>query len=106
MKAVDLIQPAPVDRGENGLWVHPGIPEFDEDPATWARWMESQGLKTTQVCLEDEDLDHPVYISYYEQGDPDVSAWNPTPPVGDGWFTLLIDETEGGPVWIWAGRMP
>jgi hypothetical protein len=54
--------------------------------------------------LEHEDCDHPVYVSYFDNGDPSVAAWEPTPPKGEGWFTMSIHDTEDGPAWAWARR--
>lgn len=99
------IQPLPVERDAFGLWAHPDLPDFGENPAAWARWVKNQGLKITSASLEDEDIEHPVYIAYFEQGNPDFSDWTPAPPAGN-WFTLLIEETDDGPVWVWGGREP
>ncbi|EHU9778498.1 hypothetical protein KZ562_005197, partial [Escherichia coli] len=32
---------------------------------------------------------------------PDISAWEPERPEGDGWFIGSIHDTEDGPVCIW-----
>lgn len=102
---IKLIEAAPVHRDENGNWWHPGLPTFagtDESTETspeWKDWLKEQGLIATRRDLEDEDESHPVYQSYFEAADPDgnFSAWEPTPPEGDGWFLLAIGDTEDGP---------
>jgi hypothetical protein len=105
MNAVILIQPVEVKRDAFGFWNHPGIPDNDdEDGFVFNHWLDAQGLITFRRDLEDEDDEHPAYIKYFEDADPDVSAWNPEPPIGDGWFTLAIFDTEDGPTWMWAMR--
>ena len=47
--------------------------------------------------LEDEDDSHSARKRYFEDGDPDLTEWNPAPPPGDGWFILAIGDTEDGP---------
>jgi hypothetical protein len=101
-----LIGPAPVARDEDGHWWHPGMPEFDEgEDDKFNNWKRQQGLETTLVHMEsDLDDDHPTMVSYYDLCDPNCSGWEPTPPAGDGWFTLFICDTEDGPLWVWARR--
>lgn len=103
--AVVLIGPMPVERDECGWWSHPGLPDLDEGQvAEYKAWLAAQGLVTTYKDLESEDLDHPAYVSYYDQDSASVAGWNPQPPEGDGWFTISIHDTEEGPYWVWARR--
>lgn len=104
--AVELIQPATVQRDERGAWYHPDMPVFNEDGAKFTAWIEQQGLQVARSSLEYEDPSHPVYKSFFEQEDPDTNfgAWVASPPPGEGWFTLAIDDTEDGPQWWWARR--
>ena len=100
-----LIQAAPVERDSVGEWIHPGLPGFEEgDGEKWRAWLTTQGLTTVRRMLEDAEEDHPVCISYFDNSDPDFSAWVDEPPKGDDWFTLAIHDTEDGPVWCWARR--
>ena len=102
-----MIQASPVVRDKDGWWSHPDIPEFDEgDEAKYRQWVSDQGLTTFYRMLEDESDEHPAYVSYFDNADPDVSAWNPEPPFGDGWFPLSIHDTEDGPIFVWATRVP
>ncbi|HGV2417417.1 TPA: hypothetical protein ACNCFI_004887, partial [Escherichia coli] len=32
---------------------------------------------------------------------PDIAAWEPERPEGEGWFVGSIHDTEDGPVCIW-----
>jgi len=99
-----LIQPMPVERDKDGWWSHPGIPNFDEDMGAYREWLVEQGLETKCKMLESEDESHPAYVSYFENADPNMSAWAPPPPAGEGWFTFSIHDTEDGPAWVWARR--
>lgn len=100
-----LIQAMEVVRDESGWWSHPGIPDFDESAERYYAWKAEQGLETRHVELDSERDDHPVYVAYFENGDGDVTDWNPTPPpASEGWFTLSIHDTEDGPIWVWARR--
>jgi hypothetical protein len=105
MSAGALIQAAPVERDEDGNWWHPGMPEFEEgQEAEWKAWIEAQGLSISRSLLENEGLNHPAYASYFDNENPDFSAWVDEPPSGEGWFTLAIQDTEDGPVWCWVRR--
>ena len=100
-----LIQAASVVRDENGNWWHPGMPEFDEDQGDeWRAWIADQGLATVRRMLESESDSHLAYISYFDLGGADFSAWVDEPPEGDGWFTLAIHDSEDGPIWCWVRR--
>lgn len=104
-----LIQPAPVQRDENGNWFHPELPAFagtDEagpNAPKWEDWIREQGLKVCRFDLEDEDKSHPAYVNYWgDNQSADISAWNPVPH-GNGWFLLAIGDTEDGPL-AWFAR--
>lgn len=100
-----LIEWAPVVRDAEGWYRHPDMPDFDEDhEAEYLAWLTAQGLDTAYATLEDENDTHPAHIVYFDQAGTDVSDWNPEEPVGDGWFTLSIHDSEHGPYWVWARR--
>lgn len=101
-----LIHPVPVERDGDGYWTHPGVPDFDESHEEFQNWVRAQGLTVSVSSLESEDGDHPAFISYYDDETPSVLQWLPTQPVGDGWFTLSIHDSEDGPAWVWARREP
>lgn len=94
----------PVVRDEMGHWSNPAIPDFDGDADACRAWLLEQGLETMSDCLEVEDIDHPVYVSYYDEGDTNISEWECAPVPGQGWHTFSIHDTEDGPVWVWARR--
>ncbi|EOK3493480.1 hypothetical protein ACJQTL_004904, partial [Escherichia coli] len=47
------------------------------------------------ICSMDEDYLNPV------ADDPDISAWEPERPEGNGWFIGSIHDAEDGPVCVW-----
>jgi hypothetical protein len=100
----DLIQPTEVARDENGWWSHPGIPDFEEDQAAFNVWMVDQGLESTYKLLTDEPDDHLAYIAYFEHESASCTGWEPQAPLGEGWFTFSIHDTEDGPAWVWVRR--
>lgn len=104
-KQNSLIQPVPVERDAYGFWTHPDYPEWDESTllSTVNDWFEGQGLERATVLFE-YDAPQDLQDDYLENGEPDYSKWQPTPPQGDGWFMLSIFDTEDGPVCIWGRR--
>lgn len=100
---IKLIQPAPVERDENGMFWHPELPEFDEgDGDKCKAWIAQQGLQVAMVSIEGADDE--ISDRYFESDDPDCSYWDPRRPDGDGWFCLSINDTDDGPVCWWARR--
>lgn len=100
-----VIVAAPVERDADGSWWHPGMPDFEEgQEVEWKAWLDAQCLQLSRGMLEDEDLDHPVYVDYFDNGNSSFLAWVDEPPAGEGWFTLAICDTEDGPAWTWARR--
>jgi hypothetical protein len=97
------IGPMPVERDENGWWLHPGIPNFDEDHKSFSAWVKAVGLEVKYKCLESYP-EHPLYDAWFERGECDASSWEPEAPNGEGWFTFSIHDSEDGPVWVWARR--
>lgn len=98
---MEQIQPLPVERDENGFWCHPCINQIPEE-TNIIPWLQLWGLEYKLHDLESEPIDHPVYVSYFEEENPDINGWKPQPPKGEGWFTLAIYDTEDGPQWLWV----
>lgn len=106
-----LIQPVEVVRGEYGSFVHPDLSaalkaQFGQrDFYTWLElcdFAENQNIELEAVSFE---LDAPEQLQekYYGGDDPDISAWNPSPPNDQaGWFIVSLHDTEDGPVCWWA----
>jgi len=100
----EAIGPVPIERDENGWWSHPAIPNFDEDVDSYLAWVKAIGLEMKYKALE-SDPDHPLYDAWFEHGECNASSWSPEEPVGDGWFTFSIHDSEDGPIWAWARRV-
>ncbi|WP_225182586.1 hypothetical protein [Pectobacterium aroidearum] len=95
----------PVERDEYSHWTHPDYAALFGDRESIPRdefksLMDANGIISHVVELE-YDATVEVADSYFEDGNPNISAWNPTPPEGDGWFIGSIHDTEDGPVAIW-----
>lgn len=91
----------PVERDECGHWTHPAWPEDGEENAIPKTWFAEHGLEVFIVELE-YDASEELITAYFEEGNPDCSAWQPTCPIGEGWFVFSIHDTEGGPVCVWV----
>lgn len=109
MSETKLLQQVPVNRDEDGYWIHPDLHHFWEvemdsaehcTPEQWAALEARAGIKTQHVHLESEPMDHPAYVSYYDNDDLNISDWNPEPP--PGWWLLEIADSEDGPFAVWA----
>lgn len=109
MSETKLLQKVPVVRDENGFWSHPDLIHFwhvemqDAERCTKEQWEALErraGIKTQIVHLESEPMDHPAYISYFDNGSPDISEWDPSPP--PGWWLIDICDNEDGPFAVWA----
>lgn len=95
------IKPELVERDEKGYWVHSQIPET-ESSETVLLWLQKNELDHLVRLMECEIEDHsPLHKSYFEDGDINISSWDPIEPVGLGWFVGGIYETEDGPVCMW-----
>ncbi|MDY8913930.1 hypothetical protein UZS93_14015 [Escherichia coli] len=87
----------PVERDECGYWTHPVYAEFCDDREyittdEFNVWLNAIGIEWG-ITYCDED--------YIFDNDGDISAWQPEPPNGDGWFVGSIHDTEDGAVCIW-----
>ena len=104
-KEIKLIQPAPVIRDENGMFQHPGLPDFEEgEGEKYRAWIAEQGLQVAMVELE-TDAPEGIADRYFKSGDPDCSYWKPGQPDGEGWFCLAIHDSDDGPVCWWGRRV-
>lgn len=90
----------PVQRDDLGHWTHPAWPAT-EDESLPKGWFAEQRL---ELAITEFEMDAPQALqdAYYEQGNPDCSSWNPTAPIGNGWFVFSIHDTEDGPVCVWV----
>lgn len=89
-----LLTPAGPRDDYGHVW-HPALPILDEG-CSLTLLLEALGFVTAIVYMEadcaDEDL-----LDRVAEGESCL-AWTPTPPTGDGWNLVLIEETEDGPL--------
>ncbi|EML4851190.1 hypothetical protein RS414_001003 [Morganella morganii] len=96
------IQHIEPQRDEYGFWSHPEIPAMEASDEVKA-WLNKNNLEYGRTNLEDDlDSDDPAWIAYFENGNPDCSLWQPTPPAGDGWIMAWITDTDDGPACVWV----
>jgi hypothetical protein len=88
-------------RDRDGYWRHPDWPA-EECDAVMRAWLDLIDYEIKVFWLEgDEDAED--VQARWENGDPDILAWQPKPPAeGTGWFIVSIHDHEDGPVCIWA----
>jgi hypothetical protein len=90
-----------VKRDEYGFWSHSVFDEFGDEEIIPEDWFTSRGVKVASVKFE-YDAPEELQNDWFEDGEPDCSAWNPSRPEGDGWFVLSIHDTDDGPICVWA----
>lgn len=101
-----MLTPETVQRDENGYWSHSAIDGLfgDEESVpgnTWREWLAEHNIEVTSLEMQDDlPEDHPLWQSYFEDGEPDCSKWTPEPP-GPEWYVLCIFEDEEGPAFVW-----
>ena len=96
-----LLAPVTIVRDHHGFFNHPGLPACDED-VRLDKLLGAFGLETRLVDLESDALALDVKDKMCEAFD--FSKWMPTPPAGDGWVLLQIQETEDGAYALFARR--
>lgn len=85
-----------------GHWLHPAVPwELIPEDTNSLPYFKEWGYDLTCISLE-FDAPEEVADQYFEHGSGDISAWEPTPPNGDGWFLIAIYDTEDGPYAAYA----
>ncbi len=103
-----ILQKIVVVRDEDGYFLHPDLLHFWQvtmdgaEHCTSAQWQElcvKAGIVTRTVYLGSEDIDHPAYIAYFDNGG-NALEWDPSPP--PGWWLIEIGDTEDGPYAVWA----
>lgn len=103
--AYPLAVEIPVTRSGEGYWTHPALPTDTPGSPQFAAWVVAQVLETASTSLHDEPEEHAVVRSYFVRGESDISAWEPLPPVGEGWFLLAVEDSDVGPECLWARRV-
>ena len=98
------IQPVTVNRDEDGYWVHPELPEWDEGTTQEEidDWFSNNNLSYWIDNFEDSvTATEEMQERYYGASDGNISDWEPDCPV-KGSFLLSIHDTESGPVAVFA----
>lgn len=94
------IEAVPVERDEDGLWTHPAWP-ISDDEFILKSWFTDHGLDVI-MCEFEYDAPEELVDRWFEQGLCDCSSWEPSRPLGDGWFIFSIHHAEDGPVCVWV----
>lgn len=89
-------------RDEDGMCCHPDLLGdrgnlVDNEELFDARKFEAAGFETTFVEFE-YDAPEELQNAWYENGEANCSAWQPSKPAGDGWTLLGIWDAEDGPL--------
>jgi hypothetical protein len=106
-----MLKDIPPERDNCGQWMHPELEALFGDreyipSEEFKAWLASHGIETATAMLEyDCDEDDPLHKAYFEDGDPDLTAWNPEPP-GAEWSMLALVDTEDGPLVTWYRPKP
>ncbi|MDM1760656.1 MULTISPECIES: hypothetical protein [Acinetobacter] len=108
---INQLKPEEVIRDKCGFWVHPILNEYLCNLLGDRECMTESEHSTMLIhfninvrCSAMEwDCTEELADKYWGEGDVDaVKEWQPTPPKGDGWFLIAINDTDDGPVAWWA----
>ncbi|WP_261643041.1 hypothetical protein [Erwinia mallotivora] len=108
MKHPAEISAQPVVRDRWGGWTHPDFflpadgyeyPQAGEFDA----WLRERHLQSATTWMENDVSDW-MMADYWKTGN--CSRWQPSGPVGNGWFTGSIHDTDEGPVCVWLRMKP
>ncbi|MNG76930.1 hypothetical protein D3C79_354690 [compost metagenome] len=98
------ITAAPVERDQLGFWTHPAIAPCDDErtDAQFRAYLVTLGITEIDWSMMYDEGPLEVVEAYMEANEGDCSSWCPEPPLGQGWITLSIHDTEEGPVCLWG----
>lgn len=107
MKQIQPLTPVRTKEGY-GYWTHPNffVPANGNEygvPGEFEAWAKAQAVEVYTLSLDADPAADDIQAAY-EAGEADVSAWNPTPPIGEGWFLASVHDTEDGPYSVWLRR--
>jgi hypothetical protein len=109
MTTKPMLHKIPVVRDQAGHFIHPDLLHFWTvtmdgaercTPGQWAALEAQAGIKTSIYHLESEDIDHPAYASHFDDGNLNITAWDPAPD--PGWWMIEIGDGEDGPYAVYA----
>ncbi len=95
-----LLAPTTISRDELGHYWHPHLPDCDEH-IHYGTLLAAFHIQLVTVAMEADAPD--LAERYFEDDEPDLRAWTPTPPPGEGWVLLAIHDLEDGPC-AWFGH--
>ncbi|EDH4007909.1 hypothetical protein ACGANB_04070 [Salmonella enterica subsp. enterica serovar Aberdeen] len=92
------IKALPVKRDQYGCWTHPEYEKFCAGreffpTSEFDAWTKANGLEWAISFLDENEFGPDIC--------PEISAWEPEAPEGDGWFVGSIHDTEDGAVCVW-----
>ncbi|WP_137009579.1 hypothetical protein [Aquitalea aquatilis] len=90
-----------IERDQYGTWSHPALPRTDDESFDIRAWLKKYGYESATEWME-HDAPQEQVDAYFSGGH--FSNWNPTPPIENGWFLVLITDTEDGPVAVFARK--
>ena len=97
-------------RDKDGWVEHPHVEMFltgdrdDESTVINNELLAAAGFRATYITMEDDLLDsHPARVRYFDDGEPDVSGWEPVGP--RGYMLAAIFATEDTPVAMFVGPL-
>lgn len=108
---IKQLTPAEIVRDDQGFWAHPALDKYlnkvlgDREFMTESE--RSSMLNHFNIVLFRKEMEwdcsEELADKYWGDGDIDVvKDWQPTPPDGNEWFLISINDTEDGPVAWWA----
>lgn len=98
------IKQLPVERDEYGFWTHPAWPDDGDECALPKSWFPENGLELHIVEMDGDCEDESLMKSWFDDGDCDCNAWQPSKPAGEGWFVFSIYDTDDGPICVWVRK--
>ena len=111
MMEINQLKPVDVVRDEYGFWTHPVLDQYLHQVLGDREFMtESEHIRMVihfNIDLHRDEMEwdctEELADKYWGDGDIDaVKEWLPTPPNGEGWFLVSINDTDDGPVAWWA----
>ncbi|AXE37156.1 hypothetical protein [Chromobacterium phragmitis] len=92
---------APQERSGDEFWSHRCV-DWIRDGFDVRAWLEKYGFEYGYRMMEAEPDADLLFKTYQET--EKLLHWIPTPPAGDGWMPIAIDDTDDGPVAAWIRK--
>lgn len=97
-----MIEQVEVIRDKEGYWFHPAL-EFNNDEETPISQAECFQDGTYEFDIEffEFSAGEEQATKYYDNGDPNISGWEPTQKDAP-WFLVCISDSDDGPFAGWC----